>query len=156
LLKVRANGTGLEVEFTDALGRGKKQGCRIDDFRPEWDLVFDDDDEGLCEMCERETVLTYHHLVPKETHSHVLKRGIGLNDLGLTQEATTAAIGSSSLQSAEITKEFLGQHGSWLCRPCHSAVHRFADNFELGLKYNTVEKLMAEPRMQVRRTMTAW
>jgi hypothetical protein len=37
-------------------GLGKKQGIRIADFRPEWELVFDDDDEGLCGMCERETV----------------------------------------------------------------------------------------------------
>jgi hypothetical protein len=38
---------------------------RVSDFRPEWVLIFADDDEGLCEMCERETVLTFHHLVCK-------------------------------------------------------------------------------------------
>ena len=37
-------------------------------------LVFDDDEQGLCEMCERETVLTFHHLVPKQIHATVLKR----------------------------------------------------------------------------------
>jgi hypothetical protein len=28
-----------------------------------------------------------------------------------------------------------------LCRPCHSAVHRAADNKTLAQKYNTVEAL---------------
>ena len=46
------------------------------DFRPEWELVFDDDDEGICELCEREMPLTFHHLFPKATHERIATHGL--------------------------------------------------------------------------------
>lgn len=92
-------------------------------------LVFDDDEQGLCEMCERETVLTFHHLVPKQIHATVLKRALSLQQLGLPPPIDGAA-DDRGLPLGGM-KEFLADHGSWLCRPCHSAVHRFADNSTL-------------------------
>ena len=67
-----------------------------------------------CELCERDWVpLTYHHLIPKSTHDRVRKRGWHDEDV---------------LNSV-----------AWLCRACHSFVHRLASNEELARYYYTVE-----------------
>lgn len=34
-----------------------------------------------------------------------------------------------------------------LCRPCHSAVHKFEDNKTLARDYNTLAKLLAHEKM---------
>ena len=59
------------VMFTDSMGLGKRQWLTRDEFRPEWTLACEDDEEGKCEMCKREMPLTFHHLIPKETWSWV-------------------------------------------------------------------------------------
>ncbi|KAH4344617.1 hypothetical protein HBH98_134720 [Parastagonospora nodorum] len=70
-----------------------------------------------CEMCQRDWVpLTYHHLIPKSTHSRVLRRGWHDED---------------KLNSV-----------AWLCRACHSFVHRLASNEELAKWYYTVDLIM--------------
>ena len=67
-----------------------------------------------CELCDRDWVpLTYHHLIPKSTHDRVRKRGWH---------------GEEVLNSV-----------AWLCRACHSFVHRLASNEELARYYYTVE-----------------
>jgi hypothetical protein len=68
------------------------------------------------------TRLSYQ--VPKEAHASVLKRGLTLEQIGLPAD--------SALRGCDggVMKEFLAQHGSWLCRPCHSAVHRFAGKLD--------------------------
>ncbi|KAF1950229.1 hypothetical protein CC80DRAFT_482938 [Byssothecium circinans] len=56
-----------------------------------------------CELCGRSWIpLTYHHLIPKSTHERVLKRKWHNQDL---------------LNSV-----------AWLCRACHSFVHRLSSN----------------------------
>mmetsp|Transcript_108211 Transcript_108211/g.248131 ORF Transcript_108211/g.248131 Transcript_108211/m.248131 type:complete len:199 (+) Transcript_108211:50-646(+) len=80
-----------------------------------------DDEDGLCEMCEREMPLTRHHLIPREEHKRYKKLGYSSETLN-----TVATI----------------------CRPCHNAVHRFADNATLAADYNTVEKLMSTENLQ--------
>ncbi|ORY12739.1 hypothetical protein BCR34DRAFT_482203 [Clohesyomyces aquaticus] len=76
-----------------------------------------------CELCLREWVpTTYHHLIPRSTHARVLKRGWHTED----------RLGSVA----------------WLCRACHSFVHRVAGNEELARSYYTVELL--EEREDVR------
>jgi hypothetical protein len=70
-----------------------------------------------CELCARDWVpLTYHHLIPKSAHARVLKRGWHAED---------------RLNSV-----------AWLCRACHSFVHRLAGNEELAKSYYTVELIM--------------
>ncbi|KAF2815525.1 uncharacterized protein BDZ99DRAFT_435917 [Mytilinidion resinicola] len=70
-----------------------------------------------CELCGRSWIpLTYHHLIPKSTHARVLKRGWHKEE----------ALGSVA----------------WLCRACHSFVHRCAGNEELAREWYTVELLM--------------
>ena len=57
-----------------------------------------------CEICERYVSLTEHHLIPKETHRTMLKKGLYTKD--------TLSITIS------------------ICRLCHSTIHRFFTNDE--------------------------
>ncbi|RMZ70215.1 casein kinase phospho pp28 [Pyrenophora seminiperda CCB06] len=67
-----------------------------------------------CELCCRDWVpLTYHHLLPKQVHARVLKRGWHTED---------------KLNSV-----------AWLCRACHNFVHRLAGNEDLAKSYYTIE-----------------
>lgn len=67
-----------------------------------------------CELCQRSWIpLTYHHLIPKSTHERVLKR---------------------RWHSEEMLNSV-----AWLCRACHSFVHRMASNEELAKTYYTME-----------------
>ncbi|KAF7876507.1 hypothetical protein EAF04_001597 [Stromatinia cepivora] len=71
---------------------------------------------SACELCGRDWIpLTYHHLIPKFVHGKVLKRGWHTED-----ELNNVA---------------------WLCRACHSFVHRIASHEELAREYYTVELL---------------
>ena len=72
-------------------------------------------DDGCCEMCERPVPLTRHHLIPRETHTRMLKRGV-------EREALNRTIN--------------------ICRACHNAVHNVASNKVLATEYNTLERLM--------------
>ncbi len=79
---------------------------------------------SACEICDRDWItLTYHHLIPRAVHAKVRKRGWHpehkLNDV------------------------------AWLCRACHSFVHRVAGNEELAREWFTVERLVG--REDVRR-----
>jgi hypothetical protein len=70
-----------------------------------------------CEICQRTWIpLTYHHLIPRGVHAKVLKRGWHTED---------------QLNNV-----------AWLCRACHSFVHRVASLEELAKEWYTVEKLM--------------
>ena len=69
-----------------------------------------------CEICERYVSLTEHHLIPKETHRNMLKKGLYTKD--------TLSITIS------------------ICRLCHSTIYRFFTNDELSIHYNTVDKLL--------------
>ncbi|PSK53930.1 hypothetical protein B9Z65_7736 [Elsinoe australis] len=70
-----------------------------------------------CEICDRSQLpLTYHHLIPKQMHAKAVKRGWA--------------------------KEWELAKVAWLCRACHSFVHRITGNEELAKELNSVEKLM--------------
>ncbi|KAL5380796.1 hypothetical protein DPSP01_007597 [Paraphaeosphaeria sporulosa] len=72
---------------------------------------------SACELCARDWIpLTYHHLIPKSTHERVRKRGWHAEE---------------SLNSV-----------AWLCRACHSFVHRLAGNEELARGWYTVELIV--------------
>ncbi|TFK19623.1 hypothetical protein FA15DRAFT_648126 [Coprinopsis marcescibilis] len=75
-----------------------------------------------CEICDREVPLTYHHLIPRSTHSKVLKKGWH--------------------------HESMLNKVAWLCRHCHSAVHRVASNEELAQHYHTIELLLEREDIQ--------
>ena len=72
---------------------------------------------SACEICLRDWIpLTAHHLIPRSTHAKALKRGwhpaSDLNNL------------------------------AYLCRACHSFVHRIASNEDLAREWYTVERIM--------------
>lgn len=70
-----------------------------------------------CEICGRDWVpLTYHHLIPRFVHAKAVKRGWHREE---------------DLQNV-----------AWLCRACHSFVHRSASHEELAREYFTVDRLL--------------
>ena len=76
-----------------------------------------------CEICERSWIpLTYHHFVPKQIHAKALKRG-------WHEEWTLDSV-------------------AWLCRACHSFVHKIAGNEELAKDLWSVELLMQREEIQ--------
>ncbi|KAJ7696195.1 hypothetical protein B0H17DRAFT_1269280 [Mycena rosella] len=75
-----------------------------------------------CEICEREIPLTYHHLIPRATHTKVLKKNLHP---------------TSMLNSV-----------AWLCRPCHTVVHQIATNEELARGYYSVSLLLGREDIQ--------
>jgi len=139
-------------------------------------------------MCDRHMKLTFHHLVPKSTHSHYIKkrrvpgeanmdRGRGRPTNGSKRQAKIAL---PNLKNAQGTKRqakndrrsakkqtlfthvsvtpgnltipnfdakfdiagFLHAYGVYMCRPCHSAIHRCIPNKDLAEEYNSRERLM--------------
>ncbi|OJJ47535.1 hypothetical protein ASPZODRAFT_94072 [Penicilliopsis zonata CBS 506.65] len=76
-----------------------------------------------CEICDRDWIpLTYHHLIPKQVHAKVLKKGWHEPHM----------LGSVA----------------WLCRACHSFVHRMASNEVLAREYYTVERILERDEVQ--------
>ena len=72
---------------------------------------------SACEICERDWIpLSYHHLIPRQIHAKAIKRGWH--------------------------EEWRLNSVAWLCRACHSFVHRIASNEELARDFWTVERLM--------------
>lgn len=76
-----------------------------------------------CEICGREHLpLTYHHLIPRQIHGKAVKRGWH--------------------------KEWELSKVAWLCRSCHSFVHKCASNEELAKDYYDVELLLEREDVQ--------
>ena len=76
-----------------------------------------------CEICAREHLpLTYHHLIPRQAHDKAVKRGWH--------------------------KEWELNKVAWLCRACHSFVHKVASNEELAKDFYDVELLMEREDVQ--------
>lgn len=61
--------------------------------------------------------LTRHHLIPKHLHRKPRFQKL-------------------------FGKEALITRTLWVCRPCHNAIHKAASEYELGLHYNTRDKLL--------------
>lgn len=114
---------------------GKPQDTAEKDIRA-IDTVLDDEgaegnlQEGTCEMCSRQLLLTFHHLIPKDTHPTYLKKRLPAGIEG------------------EPTRHFLNSYGTMVCRHCHAYVHRLASNEVLAKEYNTLEKILATPSVQ--------
>ncbi|PLB46873.1 hypothetical protein P170DRAFT_428141 [Aspergillus steynii IBT 23096] len=70
-----------------------------------------------CEICERDWIpLSYHHLIPRGVHEKVRKKGWH--------------------------EEWMLNSVAWLCRACHSFVHRMASNEELAREWFTVDRIL--------------
>lgn len=76
-----------------------------------------------CEICQREHLpLTYHHLIPRQMHVKAVKRGWH--------------------KQWELSKV------AWLCRACHSYVHKIATNEELAREWFDVDLLLEREDVQ--------
>ena len=76
----------------------------------------------LCELCDRQKPLTFHHLIPRTLHSN---RWFKKN---FTREQR--------------------QQGLNLCRACHRTVHECLTEKELGRDYNTRERLLEHEKIR--------
>lgn len=68
-----------------------------------------------CVLCKRYLKLTFHHLVPKLMHK---RRWV----------------------KEQFTPQQL-HDGIWVCKSCHTAIHRFIDHGTLAKSFHTVEQL---------------
>lgn len=72
---------------------------------------------SACEICDRTWIpLTAHHLIPRSVAKKAVKRGW--------------------------CEEWETQKIAWLCRACHSFVHRMAGNGELAREWRNVERIL--------------
>ena len=85
--------------------------------------VWADTRTDACEICERDWIpLSYHHLIPRGVHAKVVKKGWH--------------------------EEWMLNSVAWLCRACHSFVHRMASNEELAREWFTVERILEREDVQ--------
>jgi 5-methylcytosine-specific restriction endonuclease McrA len=75
-------------------------------------------DPGCCELCERTMPLTVHHLIPKSEHARIIARHTHTKAWLLSKD-----------------------NFAYICRPCHSAIHRIMDNSALSEHGQTIEAL---------------
>lgn len=77
--------------------------------------------QPTCELCGRAARLTFHHLIPRALHANKWFKA------RFTREAMKAGLS--------------------LCRQCHSAIHQFITEKEMGRAFNTRDKLLAHPQV---------
>ncbi|MEM9776427.1 MAG: hypothetical protein AAF902_17755 [Chloroflexota bacterium] len=85
-------------------------------------------DEDTCALCGNQRNITFHHLIPRKCHTNKWFK-------------------------KNFDKVDMKTRGIYVCRPCHSFIHRQFTEKELGRSYNTLEKLMADEKI---RTYVAW
>ena len=78
--------------------------------------------EGFCQLCDRLTTLTFHHLIPRKVHRqpHFKK----------------------AYSKAEL------EQGIDICSLCHRGIHQLYDEKTLAQRFDSVEKILADPAMQ--------
>lgn len=76
---------------------------------------------GPCAICERDEMLTKHHLIPRTRHKNRKNK----RDFDRT-----------------IVKRTVG-----ICRMCHSQIHAVLSEKELEREWNSVEKLLTHPEI---------
>jgi hypothetical protein len=79
--------------------------------------------EYECELCSRLKELTFHHYIPKTLHNNKLFKKI-------------------------YDRKYMQTHGINLCDDCHSAIHNFFTEKELGKKYNDKNKLLSTEKVR--------
>ncbi|KAJ1460326.1 hypothetical protein M885DRAFT_510169 [Pelagophyceae sp. CCMP2097] len=100
------------------------------------DVVDGDAEDGPCALCDRTVALTFHHLIPKETHDRFAGR------------LTADLLPKEARKQPRLTRAFLLGWGISVCSPCHRAIHDFASNATLARNFATLETLKADPAMR--------
>jgi hypothetical protein len=68
--------------------------------------------------------LNFHHLIPRTLHSN-------------------------KFFEKNYEKSYMRSHGIWICKAqCHKEIHKFITEKEMGLNYNTLEKLLIHPQVK--------
>lgn len=75
-----------------------------------------------CELCLRDKITTSHHLIPRMCH---------------TKQRFINLFGKKEMRNRQIE----------LCDDCHTNIHAFYSEKELGLNFNTKELLLADPKI---------
>ncbi len=75
--------------------------------------------QSHCVLCQRETALTFHHLIPKKLHKR-------------------------NRFARKYSREELNE-GLMLCRRCHRGLHKLYSESELGSRLNTEAALREDP-----------
>ncbi len=78
------------------------------------------EDSARCALCGRAAPLTFHHLIPRTCHSNKWFR-------------------------KNFAREDMRSRGLFICRACHSFIHRQFSEKDLGRRLNTREGLLADP-----------
>ncbi len=77
---------------------------------------------GECPCCRREVALTFHHLIPRKMHRRPRFR-------------------------KHYDRDTLNR-GIFLCRRCHSGIHKRYDELTLARDFSTPDALLADPDLQ--------
>ena len=153
------------VEFTEYC---KPQQCSRDKVVAMTDVAGDEEEdedmgEGVCELCQRNMKMSFHHLIPKETHKRYLKKKhlphnfkpnqivrSAKGDKDEDHNATAVVEGNKGRATlkVECTTYFLNAYGASLCRACHSYVHSIDTNAGLAAKWNTVALLESNEKIR--------
>jgi len=74
---------------------------------------------GICCLCQRETDLTFHHLIPRKVHRRAyFKKNFTKQELNI---------------------------GIDICRQCHRAIHKTYNEMELAKQFNSIELIHSDP-----------
>lgn len=76
----------------------------------------------ICDLCERDRPLTFHHLIPKKVHK-------------------------KSILLKQYSKDEMLTLGIFICSDCHRTIHRHIDHIDLARLYNTKEALLGHPEI---------
>ena len=79
--------------------------------------------EANCGLCGRFKEVTFHHYIPRTLHSNKYFR-----------------------KKYEV--EYMKSHGIDLCEDCHSNIHQFFTEKELGRDFNDKNKLLSDERVR--------
>ena len=78
-----------------------------------------------CQLCgSKEDVLNFHHLIPRTLHSKKSYKKV-------------------------YSKLYLATHGIWICQAfCHKQIHELISEKEMGMNFNTLDKLLSHPEVK--------
>jgi len=79
--------------------------------------------ESKCGLCGRLKELTFHHYIPRTLHTNKLFKKM-------------------------YKVEFMKSHGIDLCEDCHTNIHKFFSEKELGRNFNDKVKLLSDERVR--------
>jgi 5-methylcytosine-specific restriction endonuclease McrA len=80
------------------------------------------DTHGQCQLCGKQTLLTFHHLIPRAMHRKTRFK-------------------------KRYSREELNQ-GVMVCRHCHNGIHALHSEKHLAEQLNTLEALLDDPAIK--------